>query len=143
MEFAIVLPIVLLILMAAIDFGRLFYGWVGVTNAARVAANYAAANPNLTYTATAPAAYWAQINADTQSTLAGNCPLNTVGNGIPDFNDSAGDSNATDRDLGDTVVVSISCRFRILTPIVSRIVGNTIDISASTTFPIRNGAYNP
>ncbi len=42
----IVLPVLLLIVLAALDFGRVFMGWVVLNNAARVAANYAAANPN-------------------------------------------------------------------------------------------------
>jgi len=40
-EFALVFPILILILMGTIDFGRLFYSYVTVTNAARVGAEYA------------------------------------------------------------------------------------------------------
>ena len=45
-EFALVLPMILLLMLIAIDFGRVFLGWVGLNNAARVAANYAALHPN-------------------------------------------------------------------------------------------------
>ena len=45
-EFALVLPLILLLMLIAIDFGRVFLGWVGLNNAARVAANYAAMHPN-------------------------------------------------------------------------------------------------
>ena len=44
-EFALVLPVVLLILLLTIDVGRLYYGWVNLQNAARIEANYAALHP--------------------------------------------------------------------------------------------------
>ena len=37
-EFALVLPLLALLLVVAIDFGRVFFGWVSLTNAARVGA---------------------------------------------------------------------------------------------------------
>ena len=43
-EFALVLPLFLLILLLALDFGRIFLGWVSLSNAARIGANYAAQN---------------------------------------------------------------------------------------------------
>ncbi len=39
-EFALVLPVLILILMGTIDFGRLYYQYVSVNNAARVGAEY-------------------------------------------------------------------------------------------------------
>ena len=41
-EFAITIPVLLLILLIVIDAGRLFYGYVALQNASRVAASYAA-----------------------------------------------------------------------------------------------------
>lgn len=40
-EFALVLPVLMLILMGTIDLGRLYHSYVTVTNAARVGAEYA------------------------------------------------------------------------------------------------------
>ena len=40
-EFALVLPMILLLMLIAIDFGRVFLGWVALNNSARVAANFA------------------------------------------------------------------------------------------------------
>src|SRR5918996_4598444 len=45
-EFALVLPILMLLVVLAIDFGRVFFTSVSLNNASRVAANYAAANPD-------------------------------------------------------------------------------------------------
>ena len=44
-EFALVLPVLLVLLMIATDFGRAYLGWVNLNRAAREAANYAAQNP--------------------------------------------------------------------------------------------------
>src|SRR5919106_1974327 len=45
-EFALILPILILLVVLAIDFGRVFFTSVSLNNASRVAANYAAANPS-------------------------------------------------------------------------------------------------
>jgi len=41
-EFALVLPIFLLIMLFAIDFGRVFSAWISLNNLARIGANLAA-----------------------------------------------------------------------------------------------------
>src|SRR4051794_17509849 len=50
-EFALILPVLLLILLFGIDFGRVFLGWINLNNVAKVAANYAAQNPTASWTA--------------------------------------------------------------------------------------------
>ena len=47
-EFAIVLPVFLLLLVAAVDVGRVFFTYIDANNAAREGAAYGAANPALT-----------------------------------------------------------------------------------------------
>ena len=44
-EFALALPVLLIVLLFAIDFGRAFYSWVILQNASRLGANFAALNP--------------------------------------------------------------------------------------------------
>src|SRR5215469_11492560 len=39
-ELALALPVLIVLLLAAADFGRLFYVWIGVTSAARAGAQY-------------------------------------------------------------------------------------------------------
>ena len=41
-EFALVFPVILVLLMVAIDFGRVYLGWVNLQNMTRIAANFAA-----------------------------------------------------------------------------------------------------
>jgi len=44
-ELAILLPILLVILLGVIDFGRVFYAYVTITNASREGARYGSLNP--------------------------------------------------------------------------------------------------
>jgi len=44
-EFALVLPFLLILVLAAIDYGRAYFDYVSVTNAARTGASYASAGP--------------------------------------------------------------------------------------------------
>ncbi len=45
-EFALILPVFLFLVVMAIDFGRLFFTYIQVHNAAREGANYGQAAPN-------------------------------------------------------------------------------------------------
>ena len=45
-EMAIVLPILLLLILGAMDFGRVFYAKIVITNAAREGVNYLSRNPD-------------------------------------------------------------------------------------------------
>ena len=44
-EFALILPLLLLLLLLAVDFGRVFFGWIALNNASRIGANEAARFP--------------------------------------------------------------------------------------------------
>lgn len=46
MEFALLLPIILLLVLGVVDFGRFFYTKMALTNAAREGANYLAYYPS-------------------------------------------------------------------------------------------------
>jgi PKD repeat protein len=141
-ELALVLPVILLILMIGLDFGRVFLGWVNLNNAARIAANFAATN------ATALAGsgpihddavdrYRALITNDIQTI---NCTPNP--NPIADPAATPADLAALypgGTDLGQIAHVSIDCDFGVITPIISNILGKTVTISASSDFPIRQG----
>ena len=44
-EFALVIPILLFLTLTALDFGRVYLGYINLQNMARIAANFAANNP--------------------------------------------------------------------------------------------------
>ena len=125
-EFAIVLPILLLLTLVALDFGRVYLGWINLQSMSRIAANLAANNPTAWQgggDANVKAKYQNQIRSDAAAT---NCQLPLVAGGVqtapaPVFVDTNG-NGATD-DIGDSASVSLSCTFDLITPGIKNIVG--------------------
>jgi Flp pilus assembly protein TadG len=131
-EFALLLPILLLLLVVAIDFGRLFATFVAVNNAAREGAAYAGLHPtqvtstdnpdpeNVTYRARQEVANPSDTRFTAVTVAAPTCnpaPCPTVlGTGG-----------------GKTIKVSVSTNFTFFTPIVTAIFGSSIQLSASAT----------
>ena len=150
-EFALILPLLALLLVMAVDFGRVFFGWVGVHNAARIAANAAASHPD----AWAPpgnaggqTAYQRAVLSDLQAL---NCEppasVDTDGDGawdlgeIPDptFVNKPTSFSADVYEVGDHAAVTIPCAFDLITPLAGAIVGNPVAISAAAEFMVRGG----
>ena len=129
-EFAISAPIVLLMVLFGIDFGRVFLGWITLTNATRTAANFAALNPSAWGNLPNAAAQTEFRRLITASSSGINCtmpnplPLPTFPNGA---------------EIGSPAVVAITCRFSLITPIISNLLGASIPVSAQSSFPIRSG----
>lgn len=117
-EFAIVLPIMLFLTVIALDFGRVYLGWINLQSMSRIAANLAANNPTAWQgggDADVQAKYQNQIRNDAAAT---NCRLPLVG-GVqtapnPAFSDTGG--NGTADDLGNSAAVQLSCTFNLITP---------------------------
>jgi hypothetical protein len=128
-EFALVLPVLLLLLLIVIDFSRLYFAWVATQNMTRIAANYAANQPAGPWGS--GSTYQAQINADATTI---NCAMPSIWP-APTFPD--GTTN-----IGDRAQVSLTCDFHPMTPIISTIVGDPIHLGASDTFPIKAGFIN-
>ncbi len=130
-EMAILLPVLLLVVLMALDLGRVFFGWVGLQNAVRQGANYAALNPSAWGSpgdATKRTTYLAQLANDT-STL--NC---AVAQPLP----SPSFPNGTA--VGARAEVALSCDFAPITPLVAGLFpGGMLEISAYSAFTIRGG----
>jgi PKD repeat protein len=140
-EFAIVLPILLVLTMTALDFGRVYLGWINLQNMSRIGANYAANNPTAWATGNQSLEdqYQAEMLADAK---ANNChlPLDRTGNETapdPVFTDVNGDGSSTG--VGDDVSVSLTCNFDIITPVIARILGSQIPVTSTTAFTIKTG----
>jgi len=136
-EFALVLPVLLLVLLFAIDFGRLFGAVVSLNNAARIGASYAAAHPYAwdAIGSQIDIAQRADYRTEILRELTGaNCPLDPdpVNPMPPTFPDNS-------LRFGDAAQTALKCRFTPLTPIISVIVGSSVPISSSAVFPIRVG----
>jgi PKD repeat protein len=141
-EFALILPIILLLTAIALDFGRVYLGYVNLQNMARIGANFAANNPTA-WSETGAAAQAAQLKYQKQilaDANANNCHLPLVA-GVetappPTFTDSDGDGKPG---FGDTVKVSLSCNFGVITPFIATVVGGNVQVSASSVFPVKSG----
>jgi PKD repeat protein len=142
-EFALILPVLILIVLIALDFGRALYGWVTLQNATRIAANYAALYPEGWKGAGEPAVQadyetLTEYDLDTANCTAPGTPPAPVFTDGPDTAVGGGSAD-TAFDIGDTVVVELSCTFSPLTPIISGIVGTNVQLSARSEFRIRAG----
>lgn len=130
-EFALVVPVLLLLTLTAIDFGRVYLGWVNLQQMTRIAANQAAEHASVWATPGDPtgqkAKYQAKVKNDARQI---NCVLPDP---LPDPVLGAGTA------LGAPVTVALSCQFGIITPIISNVLGSTILVSAETTYPVKEG----
>jgi hypothetical protein len=129
-EFALVLPVMLMVIMFGVDFGRAFLGWVNLQNATRLGANYASLHPDANWASASDPdriKYTALINNDVGTT---NCPLTAVT--LPTFSGTT---------IGSNTSVSLSCNFRFLTPFISNFWPGGMQMSASSVFHVRTGTY--
>jgi hypothetical protein len=143
-EFALLLPVLLLLLLVAIDFGRALYAWVVIQNSARVGANFAGLNSDAweLNIATVQDEYETTVLSDF---LSANCdvpdpddipePVFTDG---PDTAVSGGPTD-TNYDVGDTVVVELGCDFHLITPFITAVLGDPVAIAGRSEFRIRAG----
>jgi len=132
-EFALSAPVVLVMVLFGVDFGRVFLGWVTLTNAARSAANFAATNPTAWGAIPNSAAQAEFVNRINNESTGINCTLPAE---LPDPTFPSGTS------LGSPAVVSLTCRFSLITPIIGNIIGDSIPVSVTASFPIRSGKIN-
>lgn len=147
-EFALILPLLLLLLLLAIDFGRVFFGWVALNNAARIAASEAGFNPDAWKApgnASKQAAYRLQVLADMNAINCappGGTTWTTANIPVPTFVNVAGSYSIDPYEVGDHSKVKLICNFSFLTPLVGVILGNPMAISATAEFPVRGGQIN-
>lgn len=132
-ELALILPVLLLLLLAAIDLGRIYLGWVNLQNMARIAANYAANHASAwepPITADDLAAQQRYEDLLRNDAKAINCVLPSP---LPQPAFPAG------TDLSDPAEVRLACQFQVITPVISHIVGGQVLVGASAVFPVKQG----
>jgi PKD repeat protein len=132
-EFALIAPVLLFLLLITLDFGRLFMSYISLTNTTRVAANFGATVPGA-FTGTPDTATYnpvvtresAGLNCDLQPDSGGHVPP------IPTFPNGTG--------LNGVSVATMTCKFSMFTPFLTNFFGGPLPITASARFPIRTGA---
>jgi hypothetical protein len=149
-EFAIVLPLMLFLMAIAVDFGRLFYAYVAVQNAAKEGALYGSRTPlcvdHLNVACPDPGNVEWHVQNEASNLASGGTSLLTPtttcrGPGI--------DGPLTLRQLindcvpGDTYIVSVSYDFQLITPILGSVLGNGLSLTATHQAAVIGTAYDP
>jgi len=139
-EFALLLPVILLLTVGVVDLARVFSSYIALTDGVREAALFAAEGDGYER--------WCAIPPD--DTIA--CPSGSEGHQAPDPDNIAYQVqfDGAGLDPGEitllppvcdpdpcggnsTVTVAVSYQMPILTPVLSDILGGTVTMSASTT----------
>ncbi len=128
-EFAVVLPLFLLLLLLAIDFGRVFYTYVAIHNASREAAAYGATVPTDTIGIRARADREAntQTQAGEEALAVSVVCTNTSGAAMACANAAGGGGS------GNTVTVTVSERFIFITPFLNDLIGGGLTLTSAST----------
>ncbi|HJT64739.1 MAG TPA: TadE/TadG family type IV pilus assembly protein [Candidatus Limnocylindria bacterium] len=135
-EFAIALPLLALLLVMAVDAGRLFFGYVALHNASRIGADYAASHAEAWNGVPSPleqsqqARYAFLVTQDLQA-------LGCQGDPVPDPNFDP-DGNGPSFADGDYVRVELECAFSPLTPLAEVFLGQPLLLRAGSDFAINH-----
>jgi hypothetical protein len=132
---AIILPLLALLLVMTIDFGRIFFGWVALQNAVRIGADLAAQAYDSWPTADNETEVLAETRYQeliTQDLQAANCDFTTP-HPDPTFTDVDGDSTI---EFGDLATVRLECTFGLITPLAENLFGGPIHMTAASTFTV-------
>src|SRR5688572_26373378 len=137
-ETALVLPILALLLVMALDFGRVFFGWIALQNAARIGADFAAQTPNAWETMDSSGEpdrnrYVEIVERDLDAI---NCDL-AGGGAIPDptfENNPLTPDPADNYEDGDYAIVDLQCTFPLITPLAEAILGGPVALAAHEEF---------
>jgi hypothetical protein len=131
-EFALVLPILLLVVLMALDFGRVYLGYVNLMQSARLAANFAALNPTANWASTTDPIRLRYVDLITRDAATTNCDPSPIA--MPSFPDGT--------QLGQRAVATLTCDFDLLTPFIGAVISNPVNVEAEAVFPIRTGSIN-
>lgn len=145
-EFALIVPVMLLILLIAVDFGRLFFAHISNVNAAREGANYAAAHAadspfsSTAFNTGSANAAAGQANSQGQSgggVVAVASPF-CFAPSAPSTSINCNTASNFATGTGNLVSVSVSQPFTFLTPFIGGFFGGTLTLTSTATAPVLN-----
>jgi hypothetical protein len=137
-EFALILPIMLILLAGAIDLGRAFYAYVAVENAAKEGALYGSRHPLCDSASSCPdhptvtsivEGEAANLLLTTQ--VACRTPAGTL---VQSMNDCAN---------GDQYVVTVTHRFRLVMPILGDLLASELTLGSTSQATVIEDAFDP
>jgi Flp pilus assembly protein TadG len=129
-EFALILPVMLLIVFSIFDLGRAVYAYSTIAEAARVGARIAIVDQNTTLIRQSAASYavalgidWGTVTVEFwQSDLSGPCPTPTT--------------------VGCIVKVRVPYTYTAIIPVLTNLIGS-IDMSSTTQLPVERSYTSP
>jgi PKD repeat protein len=128
-EFALVLPVFLFLVVISIDFGRLFFSYIQINNAAREGANFGQGSPTDTVGITARVEEETNTQAQRGAgalTVTSSC-ANAVGSAIACTAATGGAGP------GNTITVNVRQPFTFLTPLMNGFFGGGLAMDAAAT----------
>lgn len=142
-EFALVIPILLTLVLVAVDFGRIYFTTIQVANAAREAAAYGAQFPtdSTGMLSRANAERNSQTQSGQQNTLTSSnvsAACKTPGGSSISCSAASGGSGT-----GNTLTVSVNTPFTFLTPFITNLFGGSMTIRSSATVAVLGLAADP
>lgn len=129
-EFALILPILLVLLLGVFDFGRAIYAFNAVSNAAREGARTAIVDQSQS-----AGVYRAAQEAANQGTGLGLDPADTNEVAVA-FPDPYGTC------VGCRAVVTVQYQFQAITPVIGTLVG-PLTLSSTTSIPVERTNPTP
>ena len=138
MEFALFLPILLLLVGAAGDLGRLFHASVAIANAAKEGAAFGASSPRCDVQkagcpATNTVAFHVQQEASSAGTFSHSAAC-VSGGAVVSVNACKN---------GDVYRVAVEHQFALITPLLVPILGNSMQLRAEADAVVLNDAFDP
>ena len=147
-EFALVLPLLLVLIFGIVDAGRLIYTYNTVANSARNAARVAIVNQSITGTDT--------CNTTEATTYPTGCAISSgIGLGITPADVTVEYRDPTDTTdckvpvstppvvlIGCVAVVEVTGQFRPITPVIGQIIGS-VRVTSTSKIPVERVCSNP
>jgi Flp pilus assembly protein TadG len=140
-EFALVIPLLLLLVFGIIDAGRLIYTYNTVANAARNGARVAIVNQSTSGTAT--------CDTTAVTAYAVGCAISSgIGLGLTGANVSVAYRDPTDTttctvlSIGCIAVVDVTGQFQPLTPVIGQLIG-PVSLTSRAKIPVERVCTNP
>ena len=144
LEFALVVPILLLIFAGAADLGRIFYTYVAIENAAKEGALYGARYPlcdNASSLCPSPNNVDWRARQETTNVIAtGDLTVTTA---CYDRISGAQQVDLRDCEPGDRYEVTATTAFQLITPLLSDLMGSNFALANTATADVLNLAFDP
>ena len=141
-EFALVIPLLLLLVFGIVDAGRLIYAYNTVANSARNGARVAIVNQSTSGTATCDttqATAWPTGCALASGVTLGLKPTD-INVTYRDYSDTT--ACASPYIIGCLAVVKVTGTFQPLTPVIGQLIG-VVPLTSTTKIPIERVCSNP